>query len=187
MKGRDLFQRYNYLLKFIAKIFGLFPNFICKFLWDAISPFSGYLFTALRYCILSSRGKIGSNVYIGTYVVFKNWSKFICGDNLSIHDFCYIDAIGEIEIGNDVSIAHGSSLVSFNHTFGNSSLPIKYNEVLLGKIEIKDDVWIGSGVRILSGVSIGERSVIAAGAVINKNVINNSLVGGVPAKLIKVI
>ncbi|MVZ65763.1 acyltransferase [Sphingobacterium sp. DK4209] len=182
-----LFERFNPLLRTISKCLRIFPSFFCRFIWEVISPFSGYFFLSLRYCLLASRARIGKNVYIGTHVIIKNWSNFVCGDNLSIHDFCYIDAVGIIEIGNNVSIAHGSSLISFNHTFEDLSFPIKYNQVVYEKIKIHDDVWIGCGVRVLCGVEIEERCVVAAGAVVNKSVPKHNLVGGVPAKLIKEI
>ena len=66
-------------------------------------------------------------------------------------------------------------------------MPIKYNPSVCSPIVVNDDVWIGCGCRILAGVEIGDRVVIAAGAVVNKNVERNSLYAGVPAKKIKSI
>lgn len=107
------------------------------------------------------------------------------GNNVSIHDFCYIDAVGGITVGDNVSIAHGSSLISFNHGWNDASLPIKYNPVTQAPIVIEDDVRVGCGVRIMPGVVLGSRSVIAAGSVVVKDVPPNTLVGGIPAKVIK--
>jgi len=130
-------------------------------------------------------GSYSRNVYFGSRVVFKNIQNSHIGENVSIHDFCYVDALGGIDIGDNVSIAHSSSIITFNHTWDDLSLPIKYNPVEFGKVIIKNDVWIGCGVRIMPGVVIGERSVIAAGAVVVKDVPPRSVVAGVPAKLIK--
>lgn len=66
-------------------------------------------------------------------------------------------------------------------------VPIKYNKLKYRKVEISDDVWIGCGCRVLSGVVIGKRSIVAAGSVVNKIVNSNIIVGGVPAKEIKEI
>ncbi|AZB23010.1 acyltransferase [Kaistella haifensis] len=109
------------------------------------------------------------------------------GNNVSIHPMCYIDAAGGIKIGSNVSIAHSTTLISTNHTWDNVDLPIKYNPETFAEIIIEDDVWIGCGVRILAGVKIRRRSVVAAGAVVNKSFDNNALIGGVPAKFLKAI
>ncbi len=98
---------------------------------------------------------------------------------------CYLEAAGGIKIGNDVSIAHSSSLVSVNHSWNNPEIPIKYNKEIFLPIQIDDDVWIGAGVRILAGVRLKKRTVVAAGAVVNKSFDENLLIGGVPAQLIK--
>ena len=100
---------------------------------------------------------------------------------------CYLDGCGGISIGDNVSIAHNTSLISFNHTHKQKNIPIKYNPIECGHIYIERDVWIGCGTRILSGVSIGTRAIVAAGSVVNKNVEEFSIYGGVPSKLIKYI
>jgi acetyltransferase-like isoleucine patch superfamily enzyme len=109
------------------------------------------------------------------------------GNNVSIHPMCYIDGAGEIEIGNDVSIAYASSILTTNHTWNDSCIPIKYNKETFSKVKIDNDVWIGCGCRILAGVTLHRRSVIAAGAVVTVDVEPNSIYGGIPAKLIKKI
>ena len=109
----------------------------------------------------------------------------IIGDNVSIHDMCYIDGYGGLEIGDNVSIAHSSTLITTNHTWNDTTIPIKYNEVSKGKIVIKDDVWIGCGVRVLSNVTIKQRSVVAAGSIVVKDLESGWLGAGVPMKKIK--
>lgn len=116
-----------------------------------------------------------------------NIGKLTLGNNVSIHPLCYIDAAGEIFIGDNVSIAHCSTIISTNHTWKDVDIPIKYNPEKFGKVIINEDVWVGCGCRILSGVTVKKRSVIAAGSVVNKDVESNTIVGGVPAKVIKEI
>ena len=113
--------------------------------------------------------------------------KLTVGSNVSIHDNCYIDAGGVINIGSEVSIAHNSTLLSGTHTFEDYSLPIKYNPITISGLTIKDDVWVGCGVRVLGGITIASRVVIAAGAVVNKSLDAKTLYGGIPAKKIKSI
>ncbi|MBO0387402.1 acyltransferase [Staphylococcus simulans] len=141
---------------------------------------------AIRYILVASLAKsIGDNVYIGKNTTFKNLNRISIGNNVSIHDLCYIDGYGKINIGDNVSIAHNSSILSTNHTWKDTDLPIKYNPVERGKVVIGNDVWIGCGVRLLSNISIGQRSVVAAGSVVNRDVESNSVYAGVPAKKIK--
>jgi len=104
---------------------------------------------------------------------------------VSVHDNCYFDAYGGLIIGNNVSVAHNSSVLTFDHTWGSSNVPIKYNVVKSGPVSIHDDVWIGCGARILSGVTVKSRSVVAAGAVVTGNFESNVVIGGVPAKVLK--
>jgi acetyltransferase-like isoleucine patch superfamily enzyme len=129
----------------------------------------------------------GDNVFVGRSVEIKHWEKLTIGSNVSIHKQCYLDAVGGIHIDNDVSIAHQTSMISFEHTWEEASLPIRDNPVSAAKITIHSDVWVGCGCRILAGVEIFSRAVVAAGAVVTKNVLPHSIVGGVPAKPIKTI
>ena len=120
-------------------------------------------------------------------VFLHNIDNMTIGSNISIHPMCYIDATGGLTIGNDVSIAHSTSILTTEHTWNDGSIPIKYNEVIMKNVIIENDVWIGCGCRILSGVTIKNRSIIAAGAVVVRNVSKNTIVGGIPSKLIKKI
>ena len=188
MTGREKFKRNKHLMNILVGIFKITPRFLRIFMWDVTSRYSQILFIGIRYAILKSLvPNCGDNIRIGTNVRIINWKSITLGNNISIHDNCYLDANGGIEIGDDVSIAHNSSILSTNHDWTNSEIAIKYNSVLPAKVVIQKDVWIACGCRILAGVTIGTRSVIAAGAVVNKAVENNSIYGGVPAKLIKKI
>jgi acetyltransferase-like isoleucine patch superfamily enzyme len=77
------------------------------------------------------------------------------------------------------------SIYAENHVFDNPELTIKEQGVKKQFVRIEDDCWIASNVVILSGVTIGQGSVIAAGAVVTESIEPYSIVGGVPAKLIK--
>ena len=129
--------------------------------------------------------KIAENVYIAENVVLKNSQGLTIGSNFSLHEFSYIDAIGGIEIGDNVSIAHNCSLVSFEHTWNDRETPIKYNSTINHPIFIGDDVWIGCGVRVLSGAVIENRVVVAAGAVVKGTLEAGYLYGGIPARKLK--
>lgn len=188
MKGREKFRILKPLFVILIGFFRLMPTSICKMFWSFLMPFNGLISKGIRYSIMKAKARaVGNNLSVGANTIIKYWSNFSCGNNVSIHENCIIDCDGGVEIGNDVSIAHASSLVSANHTWGQLDLPIKYNPLTKIGIIIKDDVWIACGVRILDGVTIENRSIVAAGAVVNRSVERNSLVGGIPAKLLKKI
>ena len=84
-----------------------------------------------------------------------------------------------------LAIKHTTAFHSFNHTWEDKSKTIIENELYSKKIIVCDDVWISCNCVILSGVKIESRSVIAAGSIVNKNVSENSLFAGNPAKFIK--
>lgn len=186
--GREKFSRFKKLLNINAILFSVLPKFVRVFLWDISSRYSQTIFIAFRYVLLKTFVKdCGDNIRIGKNVSLLNTQGLVLGNNISIHDNCYIDAAGGIDIGDNVSIAHNSSLISSNHSWEDLNTPIKYNPLIPAKITINEDVWIGCGCRILAGVMISCRTIIAAGAVVNKNMESNSIYGGVPAKLIKKI
>lgn len=95
--------------------------------------------------------------------------------------------IGPVSIGNHVNLAQGITVTALNHNFNDNELRIDEQGVSTSPVTIEDDVWIGANAVILPGVSIGTHCVIAAGAVVTKDVPPHSLVAGVPAKIIKEI
>ena len=113
------------------------------------------------------------------------------GGNITIGDFCSINPYtilyghGNLSIGNNVLIAAHCVIIPANHIFSDLDSPINSQGLTTKGIIIEDDVWIGAGCRILDGVTVGKGSIIAAGAVVNKDVEPYTIVGGVPAKIIK--
>ncbi|WP_054204444.1 acyltransferase [Pseudoalteromonas porphyrae] len=154
--------------------------------YSLIKNFESRLFCRLRYELVKHKFKSsGKRGFIGANVTLKNISRFEVGDNFSIHCNSYIDAVGGIVIGDNVSIAHNSSLVSFEHTYDNLAIPIKYNQLALKEISIANDVWIGCGVRVLAGTKIKSRSVVAANSVTKGELLNSGIYAGLPARLKK--
>jgi acetyltransferase-like isoleucine patch superfamily enzyme len=186
MRGRKLFNIARPIIRGFILIFTVCPRFLRVFIWDMISPYSQIIFVGFRYVLLKTMiKKCGKNVMIGKNVIIKNWKNLEVGDNSSINANCYIDGIGGIIIGNDVSIGHGTSILSFDHTWQDANLPIRENELSLKPIYIEDNVWIGAGCKILEGVKIKRRSVVAANAVVTKDLMGNMLHAGIPAKSVK--
>ena len=95
------------------------------------------------------------------------------------------DRVGEIRIGNDVRIASHVMIIGADHRFDDPEKPIAKQGVVRRSVVIEDDVWIAGRVNIIAGVTIGRGSVVAAGAVVTKDVPPYSVVAGVPARVIK--
>jgi len=105
------------------------------------------------------------------------------GKNVFINSGCRFQDQGGIFIGDDALIGHNVVLATLNHGFA----PDKRKNMYPAPIVIGKNVWIGANATVLPGVTIGDNAVIAAGAVVTKNVSENMIVGGVPAKIIKAI
>jgi acetyltransferase-like isoleucine patch superfamily enzyme len=95
--------------------------------------------------------------------------------------------IGPVRIGNNVNLAQGITVTALNHNFDDTNKRIDEQGVSTNAVTIEDDVWIGANAVVLPGVTIGTHCVVAAGAVVTKDVPPHSLVAGVPAKVIKQI
>ena len=95
--------------------------------------------------------------------------------------------IGPVTIGSHVNLAQGITVTALNHNFEDSEKRIDEQGVSTSAVTIEDDIWIGANAVVLPGVTIGHHSVVAAGAVVTKDVPPHSLVAGVPAKVIKQI
>ena len=114
--------------------------------------------------------------------------KLTIGDNVVLTDYTQISCAQEIRIGNNVLA--GQSVYISDNDHGTTDLeclqipPMKRKLHMKGAVVIEDDVWIGRCVTILSGVHIGKGAVIAAGAVVTRDVPAYTVVGGAPAKVI---
>lgn len=95
--------------------------------------------------------------------------------------------IGPVIIGNHVNLAQGITVTALNHIFEDSDKRIDEQGVSTSAVIIEDDIWVGANAVILPGVTIGHHSVVAAGAVVTKDVPPHSLVAGIPARIIKQI
>jgi acetyltransferase-like isoleucine patch superfamily enzyme len=116
--------------------------------------------------------------------LYINYGKHInIGKNVFINFDCTFLDLGGITIEDGVLIAPKVSLLSEGHPVS----PESRHSLMVGHIHIKKNAWIGANATILQGVTIGENAVVAAGAVVSKDVPDNTIVGGIPAKNIKTI
>ncbi|HEX8013660.1 MAG TPA: DapH/DapD/GlmU-related protein [Flavobacterium sp.] len=114
--------------------------------------------------------------------IYINYGKHITiGKNVFINFDCTFLALGGIKIEDDVLIGPKVSLITENHPLN----PLERKGLICKPILIKKNAWIGANATILPGVTIGENAVVAAGAVVSKDVPDNTIFGGIPAKFIK--
>jgi len=166
----------------------------------------GYLLRKKIYKLVFS--KLGDNISFGKYIDFDSPTSIEIGNNASFGDYCFLSANGGyIKIADEVSFNRnvhinasvggkiiienycliGPNVVfrTANHRFDSLKIPIRKQGHTFSDIRICEDVWIGANVIILSGVTIGKGSVVAAGAVVTKDIPPFSISAGVPAKVIK--
>jgi len=116
--------------------------------------------------------------------LYINYGKHIkIGKGVFINFNCTFLGLGGITIEDGVLIGPNVNLLSEGHPVS----PEDRHSLMVGHVHIKKNAWIGAGVSILQGVTIGENSIVAAGAVVSADVPDNTIVGGIPAKVIKTI
>jgi len=139
------------------------------------------------------KGQQGGEMIIGDRVcIYRSailetgfGGKLRIGKGSSIHPRCQINAyVSEISIGNDVMLAPNCALYSYDHQTKLGQPISQQPLVSRGGIVIEDEVWLGVGATIMDGVTIGQGAVVAANAVVTKDVPSNAIVSGVPARVI---
>lgn len=174
--------------------------------WLIIPPYQARPRTWVSFFVnpfFHKRGK-GSSIRRRTRLDVVPFNKFELGKYSTIEDFCTINngvgdvligsgtrigmgnvIIGPVIIGNDVIFAQNIVMSGLNHGYEDISRPISLQKVTTATIEVEDECWIGANAVIVAGVTIGKHSVIAAGAVVTKNIPPYSIAVGNPARVIK--
>lgn len=124
---------------------------------------------------------LGENSRVMAPISGAALDKLVIGDNVFINSNCLAMARGGITIEDDVMLAANVQLLSNNHD------EYRRNVLLCKPIHIKRGAWIGAGATILPGVTIGEYAIVGASAVVTKDVGDNEVVAGVPAKVMKTL
>lgn len=141
-----------------------------------------------------SRGGIvlGNNVSIGknsiiecTGVIRELGEKLLVGDHVGFSPNCFVQVRGCVQIGSNTIFGPYVSIHAENHNFAECSMPIRRQGATRKGIKIGDDCWIGAKAVILDGTTIGTGAVIAAGAVVTKDIPDFAVAAGVPAHVIK--
>lgn len=144
--------------------------------------------------------RIGNNVWIGERILLTALQNYLenayipeisIGNNCSIGDDCHITAINKIVIGNNVLLGRKITITDNAHGITDISVldipPIKRRLYSKGPVIIEDGVWIGNNVTVLPGVRIGSNAIIGANTLVSKDIPENSVAVGIPAKIIKIL
>ncbi len=130
----------------------------------------------------------GKNVTImkNSYLYAHNGGELTIGDNFTLNTNSQLGAsFGKIVIGNSCAIAPNCVLRASNHNFDNLNIPFIKQGHKYGEIILEDDIWISANCVVTANTKIGKSSIIGAGSVVTKDVESYSVMGGVPAKLIR--
>jgi acetyltransferase-like isoleucine patch superfamily enzyme len=128
---------------------------------------------------------LGARASVSPYATLKSaGGTVILGTRSSVGDYSVINAVERVSIGDYVLIAPGCHITDANHGIA-PGVRIREQRRTTAPVTIHDDVWIGAGAKVLSGVTIGCGAVVAAGAVVTKDVPANAIVGGVPARVLR--
>lgn len=146
----------------------------------------------------------GSKIYHSVRMDTPPYRRFSLGRRSVVESYCCINnavgdvligdhtrigihntIIGPVSIGSHVNLAQGITVTALNHNFADTTRRIDEQGITTKPVTIGDDVWIGANAVILPGVTIGRHCVVAAGAVVTTDVPDNTIVGGVPAKVIR--
>lgn len=186
-KGEKAFRIAKpFLMVFVALLY-LLPKPIVAGLFGWMRGIPGYIGVALRYPFLKRlAGEAGENIAVmpGAYFI-GDLSTASFGSHISLWNNTWIDCDG-LRMGSHVMLSHNASIISGEHRYDQDGVMMR-DAVYPCPVTIGSNVWIGAGARIVGPVSIGSNVVIAANAVVTKDVASNSIVGGVPARLLKKI
>lgn len=129
--------------------------------------------------------ELGERVTLNRYVYLQGGEGGVrLGNRVEVNNFTIINGTGGVDIGDDTLIGPGVRIISYQHRYAAGTLirkqPTEHLPIRIGR-----DVWIGANAVILAGVHIGDGTVVAAGAIVTRDVAEYSVVAGVPARVIK--
>jgi acetyltransferase-like isoleucine patch superfamily enzyme len=139
-------------------------------------------FKMLVYCESFSGILADNDIRYANGLKILHYKNTRIGKRCSFGGNVFLHSYNKIEIGDDCMIAYGVQITTATHDYNAEKMNKTY---LTEPVKIGSDVWIGINAIILPGITIGDGALIAAGAVVNKDVPKNAIVGGVPAKIIK--
>jgi acetyltransferase-like isoleucine patch superfamily enzyme len=188
----------------LATLRTILPARVMKTLWFRLLTGPGHTVAIARSAALRGTGRLaidsgfevregtifesdadiafGKNVFVNSFcfIFARSGGRLAVGENVLMSPYSSIDASGGVTIGADTLIGPGARIVSANHGTA-AGLPYREQESVSKPITIGRNVWLGSNVVIMPGVTVGDDAIVGAGAVVTKDVPAASLATGVPA------
>jgi len=146
--------------------------------------------TTLAWCLKHHGASIGANCRILPGLVIHNatesFRNLAIGDNVHIGRGCFLDLCDCIVIGPDVTVSMQSTILTHMDV---GDIPLRRSAYprFVGSVSIQQNTYLGSGVTVLAGCQVGPHAVVAAGAVVTGDVQSGCVVGGVPARVLRVL
>jgi acetyltransferase-like isoleucine patch superfamily enzyme len=170
----------------LKKNYWLFHEEIILWKMKIIMEIPGNLGIGIRKKILPHILKTcGENISISEGCWLQAFENLSLGNNVRISRGVFINAGGGVKIGNDVLIGPSVKIWSVNHNFSELDIPIHEQGYNYSTVTIGNNVWIAANVIILPGITVSDKTVIAAGSVVTKDLKPCALYGGNPARLIR--
>lgn len=130
-------------------------------------------------CYKQLMESVGNDIKIRSGVIIKDPQHIRMGSRISIQENCYLSGFGGLTIGNDVSIGTGTYIFTSTHPL--TGAIIRNNTLEKRPVVLGNNIWLGAGVRIMGGVTIGNHVAVGAGAVVTKDLPSRGVYAGVPA------
>jgi acetyltransferase-like isoleucine patch superfamily enzyme len=174
-----------------------YKNQVCLLIKEVISGlfsihylkalFSSFAYYIHEHVIWRNNIHIKGNARIHSSTSIRNANNIYLGKNVRVTMSCCIwaEKNSKITIGDNVLIGPGTKIFTSNHGIRQNGVPMVYQDRVEKDIIIGSDVWIGANSVILSGVKICDGAIVAAGSIVTKDVPEYTMVGGIPAKIIK--
>jgi acetyltransferase-like isoleucine patch superfamily enzyme len=173
-----------------------YGRLLWRYLWRRLLTTGGRRWTTSGMLFLGRRLELQiarrAEVRFGRFVWIGDGSKIRChegvveiGDKTVIGQECTISAYQRVRIGAECVIADRAMFIDFDHGVVEVERPIRVQGIYKRDIEVGSNVWIGYGACVLRGVRVGDNSIVGTNAVVTKDVPANAVVGGIPARIIR--
>jgi len=148
---------------------------------------SGVVFEAGVLVFHPENIEIGDDVYVGHYAILKGYhlNRMVIGEGTWIGQQCFFHSAGGLTIGRHVGIGPGVKILTSSHRLDDRDKPILHSAILTAPVVLEEGCDIGAGAVILPGVRVGRGAQVGAGAVVAADVLDYTVVAGVPARVIR--
>lgn len=178
------------LLSLIDKLLKISRRRIYKYKLECVGK--NTIFGGVHITIVGGKKNIGKGISIGDGCTIYDYCQIVTddfdvsgisiGNNCHFNYGCYLSGTGGLMIGDNCLFGPGVKILTGGHKFNDVNVPIIKQGLTTAPVFIGNDVWVGAGAIILQGIKIDDGAIIAAGAIVTKDVLSRNIVAGIPAK-----